>query len=61
MSRYKLEISTTNNSNFIHFRKDEIIEMDYSIQAISLFLKGEEEEPIRLLYQKNKYIIIKKN
>jgi hypothetical protein len=35
--------------------------MKFSIQSIHLFLTGHEEEAIRLLYQKNKYIIIKKN
>lgn len=35
--------------------------MEYSIQSINYFLRGEGEEAIRVLYQKNKYIIIKKN
>jgi hypothetical protein len=61
MERYRLEISTTNNGNFIHFRKDEIIEMEYSIQAVNHFLRGDATEAIRVLYQKNKTIIIKRN
>jgi hypothetical protein len=59
--RYRLEINTTKNSNFIRFRNDEIIEMEYSIQSINNFLRGNIEESIRVLYQKNKYIIIKRN
>jgi hypothetical protein len=42
LTRYKLEISTTNNTNFINFRKDEIMEMSYSIQAINMFLSDDE-------------------
>lgn len=61
MERYRLEIRTTNNGNFIHFRKDEIIEMEYSIQAVNFFLRGDVTEAIRVLYQKNKSIIIKRN
>lgn len=61
IERYQMEINTTSNANFIHFRRDEIIEMQFSIKSIHLFLTGNEEESMRLLYQKNKYIIIKKN
>lgn len=61
IERYQMEINLTHNSNFIHFRRDEIVEMQFSIKAIHLFLNGNEEEAMRLLYQKNKYIIIKKN
>ena len=35
--------------------------MEFSIDSIYNFLRGHEEEAIRILYQKNKYIIIKKN
>lgn len=35
--------------------------MEYSIQSINYFLRGNVEESIRVLYQKNKYIIIKRN
>jgi len=35
--------------------------MEFSIDSIYNFLMGNEEEAMRILYQKNKYIIIKKN
>ena len=61
IERYQLEINLTNNSNFVSFRKDEILEMEFSIDAVYNFLRGREEEAMKILYQKNKYIIIKKN
>jgi hypothetical protein len=61
INRYRLESSTTSNVNFIHFRRDEIIEMEYSIQSVNYFLRNNWPEAIRILYQKNKNIIIKKS
>ena len=35
--------------------------MQYSLESINLFLRNNQEKAVQVLYQKNKYIIVKKS
>jgi hypothetical protein len=53
-------LARTDNNNFIHFRCDEIADIEYALTALDLFLEDRVEEAIETIYKRDRAEVLKK-
>jgi hypothetical protein len=57
---YRKELARTDNRNFIHFRCDEIADIEYALTALDLFLEDRVEEAVETIYKRDRAEVLKK-
>jgi hypothetical protein len=60
ISYYRKELTRTDNRNFIHFRCDEIADIEYALTALDLFLEDKVEEAVETIYKRDRREVLKK-